>query len=104
MAVATNGMALYRGIIPYSGTFLVFSDYCRRATRQGWDAVIGVRRRFHRHDAVRDACARRGSVEALEIAAEKVAEAVFGKFVEVAVAWIDPAFHPLVEKEEHRRP
>jgi len=28
-----NGMALHGGIIPYSGTFLVFSDYCRPAIR-----------------------------------------------------------------------
>jgi transketolase len=33
MAAAMNGMALHRGIIPYSGTFLVFSDYCRPALR-----------------------------------------------------------------------
>ena len=33
MAAAINGMALHGGIIPYSGTFLVFSDYCRRAIR-----------------------------------------------------------------------
>ncbi len=33
MAAAMNGMALHRGIIPYSGTFLVFSDYCRPAVR-----------------------------------------------------------------------
>jgi transketolase len=31
MAAAMNGMALHGGIIPYSGTFLVFSDYCRPA-------------------------------------------------------------------------
>ena len=29
MAAAMNGMALHKGIIPYSGTFLIFSDYCR---------------------------------------------------------------------------
>jgi transketolase len=33
MAAAMNGMALHRGLIPYSGTFLVFSDYCRPAIR-----------------------------------------------------------------------
>jgi transketolase len=27
MAAAMNGMALHGGIIPYGGTFLVFSDY-----------------------------------------------------------------------------
>jgi transketolase len=33
MVAAMNGMALHGGIIPYSGTFLVFSDYCRPAIR-----------------------------------------------------------------------
>ena len=33
MAAAMNGMALHGGIIPYSGTFLTFSDYCRPAIR-----------------------------------------------------------------------
>jgi transketolase len=33
MAAAMNGMALYGGIIPYGGTFLVFTDYCRPSIR-----------------------------------------------------------------------
>ena len=33
MAAAMNGMALYGGIIPYGGTFMVFTDYCRPAIR-----------------------------------------------------------------------
>ncbi len=33
MAAAMNGMALHGGVIPYGGTFLVFSDYCRTAIR-----------------------------------------------------------------------
>ena len=33
MAAAMNGMALHGGVIPYSGTFLVFSDYLRPALR-----------------------------------------------------------------------
>jgi transketolase len=33
MAAAMNGMTLHGGIIPYSGTFLVFSDYARPAIR-----------------------------------------------------------------------
>ena len=33
MAAAMNGMALHGGVIPYSGTFLIFSDYCRPAIR-----------------------------------------------------------------------
>jgi transketolase len=36
-----NGMALHGGIIPYSGTFLVFSDYCRPAIRLA--ALMGQR-------------------------------------------------------------
>jgi transketolase len=41
MAAAMNGMALHGGLIPYSGTFLVFSDYSRAAIRLG--ALMGVR-------------------------------------------------------------
>lgn len=33
MAAAMNGMALHGGIIPYAGTFLVFTDYCRPSIR-----------------------------------------------------------------------
>ena len=33
MAAAMNGAALHGGVIPYGGTFLVFSDYCRNAIR-----------------------------------------------------------------------
>ncbi|RPF70490.1 transketolase [Aurantiacibacter spongiae] len=33
MAAAMNGMALHGGIIPYGGTFLIFTDYCRGAIR-----------------------------------------------------------------------
>jgi len=41
MAAAMNGMALHGGIIPYSGTFLVFADYSRAAIRLG--ALMGAR-------------------------------------------------------------
>ena len=41
MAAAMNGMALHGGVIPFSGTFLVFSDYSRPAIRLG--ALMGVR-------------------------------------------------------------
>jgi transketolase len=41
MAAAMNGMALHGGIIPYSGTFLVFSDYCRPSIRLA--ALMGER-------------------------------------------------------------
>jgi transketolase len=30
MAAAMNGIALHGGLIPYGGTFLVFTDYARR--------------------------------------------------------------------------
>ncbi len=33
MAAAMNGMALHGGVIPYSGGFLIFSDYCRPSLR-----------------------------------------------------------------------
>jgi transketolase len=33
MTAIGNGMALHGGVIPYSGTFLVFSDYARNALR-----------------------------------------------------------------------
>ncbi len=33
MASAMNGIALHRGLIPYAGTFLIFSDYARPAIR-----------------------------------------------------------------------
>jgi len=41
MAAAMNGMAVHGGIIPYSGTFLVFSDYCRPSIRLA--ALMGQR-------------------------------------------------------------
>jgi transketolase len=33
MAACMNGIALHKGLIPFSGTFLVFSDYCRPSIR-----------------------------------------------------------------------
>lgn len=41
MAAAMNGMALHGGVIPFSGTFLVFSDYLRPALRLA--ALMGTR-------------------------------------------------------------
>jgi transketolase len=41
MAAAMNGMALHGGIVPYGGTFLVFSDYCRPSIRLA--AMMGQR-------------------------------------------------------------
>jgi transketolase len=41
MSAAMNGLALHGGVIPYGGTFLVFTDYARGAIRLS--ALIGVR-------------------------------------------------------------
>ncbi len=41
MGAAMNGIALHGGLIPYGGTFLVFSDYCRPAIRLA--ALMGNR-------------------------------------------------------------
>ncbi len=41
MAAAMNGLALHGGFIPYGGTFMVFSDYCRGAMRLS--ALMGCR-------------------------------------------------------------
>jgi transketolase len=41
MASAMNGIALHKGLIPYGGTFLVFTDYARPAIRLS--AIMGQR-------------------------------------------------------------
>ncbi|MCT4626070.1 transketolase [Halodesulfovibrio sp.] len=41
MGAMMNGMALHGGIIPYAGTFLVFSDYAKNAIRLS--ALMGIR-------------------------------------------------------------
>ncbi|HWA17609.1 MAG TPA: transketolase [Devosia sp.] len=41
MAAIMNGMALHKGLIPYGGTFLVFTDYARPAIRLS--AIMGQR-------------------------------------------------------------
>jgi transketolase len=51
MASAMNGMALHGGVVPYGGTFLVFSDYCRPAIRLA--ALMGIRSIFvMTHDSI----------------------------------------------------
>jgi len=51
MAAAMNGLALHGGIIPYGGTFMVFSDYCRPAIRLA--ALMGIRVVFvMTHDSI----------------------------------------------------
>jgi transketolase len=42
MAAIMNGVALHGGLIPYGGTFLVFSDYARNAIRMAALMEIGV--------------------------------------------------------------
>jgi len=41
MSAAMNGMSLHGGIVPYGGSFLVFTDYCRPAIRLS--ALMGQR-------------------------------------------------------------
>jgi len=51
MTAAMNGLALHGGVIPYGGTFLVFSDYARPAIRLA--ALMGVRTIFvGTHDSI----------------------------------------------------
>ena len=51
MAAAMNGIALHGGLIPYGGTFLCFSDYCRPAIRLA--AMMQVRTIFvMTHDSI----------------------------------------------------
>ncbi|MBY5416356.1 transketolase [Rhizobium leguminosarum] len=51
MAAAMNGLALHGGLIPYGGTFLTFSDYCRPAIRLA--AIMEVRSIFvMTHDSI----------------------------------------------------
>ncbi|WP_332712423.1 transketolase [Pelagibacterium mangrovi] len=41
MAAAMNGIALHGGLIPYGGTFMTFTDYCRPSIRLS--ALMGIR-------------------------------------------------------------
>ena len=51
MAAIGNGLALHGGLIPYSGTFLTFSDYSRSALRMA--ALMKVRNVFvFTHDSI----------------------------------------------------
>ena len=51
MAAAMNGIALHGGLIPYGGTFMVFSDYCRPSIRLA--ALMGIRVVFvMTHDSI----------------------------------------------------
>jgi transketolase len=51
MSAMTNGMSLHGGVIPYSGTFLMFSEYARNALRMA--ALMKVRNIFvYTHDSI----------------------------------------------------
>jgi transketolase len=51
MAAIMNGLALHGGFIPYGGSFLAFSDYCRNALRLA--ALMRVRSLFvFTHDSI----------------------------------------------------
>ncbi|HEY6924513.1 MAG TPA: transketolase [Steroidobacteraceae bacterium] len=51
MAAIMNGVALHGGFIPYGGTFLTFSDYCRSALRMA--ALMKIRSIFvFTHDSI----------------------------------------------------
>ena len=51
MAAAMNGMALHGGVLPFGGTFLVFSDYCRPSVRLS--ALMGLRVAYvFTHDSI----------------------------------------------------
>jgi transketolase len=51
MAAAMNGIALHGGLVPYGGTFMCFSDYCRPAIRLA--TLMGIRTIFvMTHDSI----------------------------------------------------
>ncbi len=51
MSAICNGLGLHGGVIPYSGTFLVFSDYARNALRMA--ALMEVQQIFvYTHDSI----------------------------------------------------
>jgi len=51
MSAINNGIALHRGLIPYGGTFLTFSDYARNAVRLA--ALMKLRNIFvYTHDSI----------------------------------------------------
>jgi transketolase len=51
MAAAMNGIALHGGLVPYGGTFLCFSDYCRPSIRLA--ALMQIRTIFvMTHDSI----------------------------------------------------
>ena len=51
MAACMNGMSLHGGVLPYSGLFMVFMDYCRPSVRLG--ALMGIRNIYvATHDSI----------------------------------------------------
>ncbi len=51
MAAVMNGLALFGGLIPYGGTFLIFSDYCKPSIRLSALMGLGVIYIFS-HDSI----------------------------------------------------
>jgi len=41
MASIMNGLSLHKGVVPYGGTFLIFTDYCRPSMRLS--AIMGLK-------------------------------------------------------------
>ena len=51
MSAIMNGLCLHGGVVPYGGTFLVFSDYARNAVRMA--ALMGIGSIFvYTHDSI----------------------------------------------------
>jgi len=51
MTAIANGMALHSGIIPFTGTFLIFMEYARNAVRMS--ALMGIRNiHVYTHDSI----------------------------------------------------
>lgn len=51
MSAISNGIALHGGLIPFSGTFLMFMEYARNAVRMS--ALMGIRNIFvYSHDSI----------------------------------------------------
>jgi transketolase len=51
MSAIMNGVALHKGLVPFAGTFLVFSDYARNAVRMS--ALMGQRVVYvYTHDSI----------------------------------------------------
>jgi transketolase len=51
MTAIANGLALHGGVIPFTGTFLMFMEYARNAVRMS--ALMGIRNiHVYTHDSI----------------------------------------------------